>query len=122
MDIGVGEIREWHIQRGFSDVGYAYVIRRDGTLEPGRPQWAVGAHVSGSNHRSVGLCLVGGIDVRGLADFNFTRPQMGRLEALLSILCREYPGAEVIGHRDVPGVAKSCPSFDVPSWWDERSL
>ena len=62
MDVGVKEIDQWHRARGFSGgVGYHYVIRRDGTLEHGRAEAAVGAHVEGYNHNSVGVCLGGGV-------------------------------------------------------------
>ena len=59
MDIGVREIRTWHIKRGFVDVGYHYVIRRDGSVETGRPHDTQGAHVRSFNKFSVGICLVG---------------------------------------------------------------
>lgn len=118
VDVGVRVIRQWHLTRGFSDVGYHFVIRRDGTLEAGREVNEVGAHVAGSNRRSVGVCLVGGVDAKEhRPEFNFTRPQMDTLEALLTTLETDYPRAKVIGHRDVPGVNKACPSFDVRSWW-----
>lgn len=117
MDIGAAEIRVWHLERGFDDIGYHYVIRRDGTREAGRPLRYVGAHVSGSNHRSVGVCLVGGLDEDGTPDMNFTRRQMRTLEETLTDLEFRYPSAQIIGHRDVPGVTKACPCFDVASWW-----
>ncbi|WGL32416.1 endolysin [Escherichia phage PGX1] len=65
MNWGVREIRQSHKERGFLDVGYHYIIKRDGTVEEGRDEMAVGSHVKGHNHNSIGVCLVGGI--RGLA-------------------------------------------------------
>ena len=67
MDIGANTIREWHISRGFNNVGYALVIRRNGLLEIGPDLDDVGAHVAGHNSKSIGLCLVGGLyaDVAG---------------------------------------------------------
>ena len=61
MDIGVSEIRDWHInERGWSDVGYHYIIRLDGTIELGRPIEKIGAHTKGRNRNSIGICYVGG--------------------------------------------------------------
>lgn len=57
--IGVDQIRDWHLKRNFSDVGYHWVIRRDGLLEPGRPEWKIGAHCKGQNTDTLGVCLVG---------------------------------------------------------------
>src|SRR5688572_4775960 len=104
QDIGVKEIREWHTQpypkgRGWSDVGYHRVIRRDGTVEEGRPIQSVGAHVQGHNHRSVGICLVGGIeaDDKNRARDNFTAAQKEALRGLLIKLLLIYPGAKILG-------------------------
>ena len=136
MDIGANEIREWHTTppRNWSDIGYHYVIRRNGRFEPGRPEWAVGAHARGVNGRSVGVCLIGGVHTEGGPDFNFTRKQMDTLAAFLVTLRLRYPEAEVVGHRDLSpdldsdGVVephewfKGCPSFDVRAWWAEEEV
>jgi hypothetical protein len=123
QDIGVAEIRRWHMDPNypggpFGDIGYHYVIRRSGRFEVGRPEWAIGAHVAGSNRRSVGLCLVGGVDAENRPCFNYTRAQMDTLEAMLITLKESYVDSDIIGHRDVPGVTKACPCFDVRAWWD----
>lgn len=118
MDIGVREITRWHREQGFLAVGYHWVIRRDGTLEPGRAEHLIGAHATQVNRESVGVCLVGGVDAKQNPEDNFTRAQRATLVELLGELLVRYPGAEVIGHRDIPGVAKACPSFDVRAWWD----
>jgi N-acetylmuramoyl-L-alanine amidase len=122
MDIGKAEIRKWHLQRGFADIGYHFVIRRDGTLEFGRPTTESGAHAVGYNLHSLGICLVGGLK-KGTtkAENNFTPAQFERLWSLLGELGQKYPDAEVLGHRDLPGVNKACPSFDVRSWMKERA-
>lgn len=120
MDIDADTIRKWHRDRGWRDIGYHHVIKRDGTLEIGRPPMAVGAHAKGFNQVSVGICLIGGIDVMGDPDANFTRAQYNRLEKLLRALKQAYPEAAVVGHRDLPGVNKACPSFDVKAWWANR--
>ncbi|MEJ3666500.1 peptidoglycan recognition protein family protein [Stutzerimonas stutzeri] len=119
MDIGLREIRQWHRQQGWLDVGYHFIIRRDGTVENGRPQDVVGSHVKGHNSESLGICMAGGIDASGKPENNFTPEQFASLSSLLWALRagREapYPGAKVVGHRELdPG--KACPSFDVQAW------
>ena len=123
MDIGVEEIRKWHRQKGWLDVGYNKIVRRDGTVEDGRPVNTPGAHARGFNHISVGICLIGGVesDVK-TPESNYTHAQWDALEALVRDLLVMYPDAEVIGHRDLPKVNKACPSFDVPDWWESRNM
>ncbi len=117
QDIGVVEIRQWHKARGWKDVGYNYVIRRDGTVEPGRAENAIGSHVQGHNADSIGVCMVGGIDDKTWkpAD-NFTPAQWRSLRTLVERLVKKYPSAKVLGHRDFPGVQKACPSFAAKVW------
>ena len=121
-DIGVTEIDRWHRQRGFNKVGYHFVIKRDGTIQEGRKLDEVGAHVKGHNSQSVGVCVVGGVSQEDhtVAENNFTAEQVASLRTLLEQLRVIYPGAEVLGHRDFPGVAKECPSFDVKAWWSKQ--
>lgn len=120
MDWSVREIRQSHKERGFLDIGYHFVIRRDGTVEPGRDVDVVGAHVQGYNHDSVGVCLVGGIDDAGKFKANFTPIQMERLRSLLVTLQGQYKGAKIRAHHSV--AAKACPSFDVKRWWETNEL
>ena len=128
-DIGVDEIRDWHVNgNGWSDIGYHAVIRRSGQIEFGRHFDDPGAHVQGKNYQSVGVCVVGGVNEDGLADGNFTADQFVSLKVVLIMLMRSYPGAKVLGHRDLSpdldgdGVVerhewlKECPSFDVRKW------
>jgi N-acetyl-anhydromuramyl-L-alanine amidase AmpD len=127
-DIGADEIDDWHKAKGWSGIGYHAVIRRDGNIEFGRPFDEVGAHVKGQNYRSVGVCLVGGVNEDGSAEDNFTTEQLKSLTAIVATLERAYPGAEVLGHRDLSpdlngdGVVdqsewvKECPCFDVRGW------
>lgn len=123
MDIGAKEIRQWHTDpkprgNGWSDIGYHYVIRRNGKLEYGRAEETVGAHVAGHNAHSIGICLVGGMSEKGIADCNFTYRQYQQLRRLVTNLGKRYPDAELLGHRDIPGVSKSCPVFDVRAFFD----
>ncbi|WP_396190007.1 N-acetylmuramoyl-L-alanine amidase [Flavobacterium sp.] len=126
MDIGATEIKRWHRERGFRDIGYHYVIRRDGAVQRGRhlnrdarlDNSEAGAHVAGINSISVGVCLVGGVRREGaklVAEANFTPLQFAALRTLLAELRVQFPKADVQGHRD-HAKGKDCPSFDVKAW------
>jgi N-acetylmuramoyl-L-alanine amidase len=115
MDIGLREIRQWHRQQGWLDVGYHYIIRRDGTIEEGRPQDVIGSHVKGHNHESLGICMAGGIDASGKPENNFTPEQFASLSGLLFKLREQFPQATILGHRELDS-GKACPSFDVQAW------
>ena len=117
-DIGRAEIDKWHRQRKMLEIGYHYVIRRDGTLEIGRENDVMGAHVRGYNHNSIGICMIGGVDKDLKPEQNFETPQYTTLRSLLGYLKSNHPHAVIQGHRDFPGVAKACPSFDVMAWFD----
>lgn len=118
MNIGRDEITHWHKQKGWVDIGYHFVIRRDGTIEKGRSLDTPGAHVEGFNLKSLGICLIGGINDEGKAEDNFTAIQKTMLRSKLNELkAGAYKHAEVLGHRDFPGVKKDCPSFNVKEWW-----
>jgi N-acetyl-anhydromuramyl-L-alanine amidase AmpD len=119
MDIGVEEIRRWHKDRGWTDIGYHFVIRRNGTVEKGRNVADVGAHVAGKNRNSIGICLVGGINDRGAPVNNFTIAQSAVLHHLIEDLLKSYPGCRIVGHRDLDP-KKDCPCFDVKAWWAEE--
>lgn len=118
QDIGRSDIDRWHRQRGFLSIGYHFVIRRNGVVEVGRPQEAIGAHVKDNNRTTLGICMVGGVNANDItkAENNFTPEQFAALKELLLRLRAEYPSAEIVGHRDFPGVKKACPSFDVKEW------
>ena len=118
MDIGVEEIRDWHVNgNGWSDIGYHYVIRRDGTVEDGRPVEKAGAHTLGQNADSIGICLVGGKEAStGYSVFNYTLAQMGALLDLLEELVVEYSLVKqsIFGHNEFS--PKACPCFDVKAY------
>jgi N-acetylmuramoyl-L-alanine amidase len=116
----VEDIRRWHRQKGWMDVGYHFVITRDGEVQKGRPHDVPGAHVRGFNHISLGICLVGGVESDGKTpESNYTAFQWKALESLVKDLRNLYPDATVLGHRDMPNVNKACPSFDVLEWWSK---
>ncbi len=120
MDIGVKEIRGWHVAQGWQREGYHHVIRRDGTVEEGRPHALIGAHTKGENADSLGICVVGGIDKDGKPEANFTPAQWASLERLVWQLVARYPGIEVSGHNNWT-TAKACPCFDARTWWKIQS-
>ena len=109
MDIGAEEIRQWHKDRGWSDIGYHFVIRRDGTIENGRDVSKTGAHARGNNKDSIGVCLVGG---RGDPVANFTAPQYLALISLCKRLQNEYNRPTFSGHYQLDS-GKTCPNFNV---------
>lgn len=119
MDIGLREIRMWHKQQGWLDVGYHYIIRRDGTVETGRPHDVVGSHVKDSNAYSVGVCLVGGVDDKMKPEANYTAEQWASLNHIVAKLEALYPAARVSGHNDFDK-GKACPSFKVADWLRNR--
>lgn len=129
------ELRKFHtdpepVGKGWSDIGYHFVIRTDGVTETGRPLTRQGAGVGGHNEDNVHICLVGGLDVNGKPAFTYSDSQMNALYGLIMDLVSEYniPLIEVCGHRDYsPDLngdgditqdewIKVCPCFDVRSW------
>jgi N-acetylmuramoyl-L-alanine amidase len=118
MDVGSEEIRRWHKERGWSDIGYHDVIRRDGTLEKGRDISIAGAHAKGHNFSSIGVCLIGGVDGNGKSEDNFAIIQKQNLRVYLDFMLLRFPDAEILGHRDIEGVKKECPCFNVREWYN----
>lgn len=120
--IDAAEIRRWHKERGFLDIGYHYVIKANGDLENGRDLTKAGAHANGFNANSIGICLVGGVNKAGKSENNFNAVQFKTLKTLIYQLKCLYPDTRICGHRDLPKVAKDCPCFDVSTWLQEVGL
>lgn len=117
QDVGAADIRKWHKAKGWSDIGYHYVIRRDGKVEKGRGVYEIGAHVAGHNSNTVGVCLVGGLNEKDWKpEDNFTKEQWAALKTLVATLAKMFPSATILGHRDFPKVAKACPCFEARAW------
>ena len=114
------EIRRWHIERGFSDVGYHYVIHLDGTVSYGRPLPLPGAHCKGHNAHSIGVCYVGGCDKQMRPHDTRTAAQRTAMLQLLQHLKKQHPKATIHGHYEFD--RKACPSFDVAAWMKEVGL
>ena len=110
-DYSVDTIRKWHLQRGFSDIGYHYIIYRDGSIHTGRDESVIGAHCKGHNSNSIGVCYIGGCASDGKTPKDTrTTEQKQSLVKLLKELKAKYPKASIHGHRDFS--SKACPSFD----------
>lgn len=106
----VWDINDWHLSNGWVGIGYHYYIRKDGSIYRGRPEWAVGAHATGHNDRSIGICCEG-------AYMTETMPaaQLASLKALLRDIMGRYGTLALKRHRDVN--ATSCPGDNFP--WAE---
>ena len=106
------QIDSWHRKDNHwkFGIGYHYVVRRDGSIEPGRPEWMVGAHCRNHNAHSIGVCYEGGLDIRGQPADTRTEAQKASLRTLLEELHRRYPKALIVGHRDLDPT-KECPGF-----------
>lgn len=120
----VAEVRRWHVEeRNWSDVGYHFLIDRDGTVVEGRPLEKTGAHVKGHNTGTVGISLFGGHGGSAGDQFldNFTEDQERALMQLIRQLQDNYPTiTNVSGHNQY--AAKACPTFSVPAWLEGKRV
>ena len=128
MDIGADEIRRWHVEeRGWDDIGYHVVIRRDGGVEGGRSPRLAGTHVRGHNQRSIGVCLVGGSRDDGAPDtpHPYFTPAQWRTLLIVPRIVETWarngaidlaPDWRILGHRDLDP-KKACPCFDAGSFF-----
>lgn len=115
MDIDVPTVRKWHVvENGWDDIGYNDLIKRDGTIEPGRPHDISGAHARGHNKKSLGVALVGGRGVNCKSEFNFTAAQMASLEQYCLDNVFKYGIKHIKGHNEIS--PKGCPGFNVKEW------
>lgn len=105
-DVSAETIHRWHLQNGWAGIGYHFVIRKDGTIEAGRPMNTVGAHCYGENSHTVGVNVVGNFE-----DYMPEDAQIASAKRLLAALCRYYglnpDGSTIFGHRDFNATA--CP-------------
>jgi N-acetylmuramoyl-L-alanine amidase len=116
-DYSVDTIRGWHMRKGWRDIGYHYIVQRNGNIETGRPVEQQGAHSSKQNRGSIGICYIGGVEEkRGkngkwIAKDTRTEEQKSSLHYFLCDLMEKYPDATLHGHNEF--ARKACPSFDV---------
>lgn len=109
------DIHLMHQSKGWSGIGYHYYIRTDGTIEIGRPLGTVGAHCSGHNSHTVGICLEGWFD-----EEDGQLPTQEQIESLLitiHYILDRYPKCKIVGHRDL--MATACPGFDAGTLYRE---
>lgn len=106
----VADIDAWHRQKGWNGIGYHYVVRRDGSIEQGRPTNEVGAHCLNHNKHSIGICYEGGLDADGKPADTRTAEQKAALRKLIVELKEKYPKALIVGHNIFSN--KACPCFD----------
>ncbi len=110
-EVTIGEIREWHLARGWRDVGYHFLVDLNGAVEVGRPIEQLGAHCIGQNKFSIGIAYVGGLSKRGKPKDTRTKEQKEGLKWLLNDLKKKYPNVTIHGHNEFSN--KACPCFDV---------
>lgn len=120
-DYTVDDIRKWHKARGFKDIGYHYVIYRDGTVHNGRPLEQIGAHTTGHNSYSIGICYIGGCakDGKTPKDTRTDAQKLAMYNLIYDLLCK-YPKVEVHGHYEFAN--KACPSFKMEDLQKEYHL
>ena len=116
--ISVELLHKMHIAKGWKCAGYHYYCTRDGQVYQTRPEEMVGAHARHYNQHSIGICYEGGLDANGRAADTRTPAQRASLIHLLKDLKQDYPDAEIVGHCELEGVHKACPSFDVSEYRD----
>ena len=107
----VADIDRWHRNRGFASIGYHYVIYLDGSVHEGRPLALSGAHCTGHNKQSIGVCYIGGLDAAGRPHDTRTSEQRQALLTLLETLKKRFQNATIHGHNEFSN--KACPCFDV---------
>jgi len=118
VDLSARDIDERHRKRGLLKIGYHCVIKRDGTIELGRPFNEIGAHLQDYDVKSVGICIIGGLNTRGVVAPDYTSQQQKSLYVLIKTLTYMYKDAKVIGHNNLEKT--DCPSFDVQEWWESN--
>lgn len=109
-DFTTADIKKWHLARGFSDIGYHYVIYRDGSIHDGRNVNIGGAHCTNHNAHSIGVCYIGGLDKFNNPKDTRTDKQKEAFVSLLTKLKRLYPKATIHGHNEFS--SKACPCFN----------
>ena len=107
-------IHQLHISFGWEGIGYHKIIKKNGEIENGRPEYWKGAHVFGYNNESLGICLIG--------KENFSKIQFLKLKKILLDWKIKYPNAKICGHCDFKNTKKTCPNFNVKEWLKNNNL
>ncbi|MBR0195134.1 MAG: N-acetylmuramoyl-L-alanine amidase [Paludibacteraceae bacterium] len=108
--VTIADITRWHRQLGWKTIGYHFLITLAGEIQEGRPIEEVGAHCTGHNANSIGVCYVGGVAADGKPADTRNEAQKQALLVLLKRLKEQFPNATIHGHRDF--AQKACPCFD----------
>ena len=112
-NFSIEALQHCHIARGFASIGYHFYITRDGEVHICRPVYQIGAHASGWNDKSIGICYEGGLNESSRPADTRTYAQKCSLLDLLRQLKTDYPEARIIGHYQLSVlVHKACPCFD----------
>ncbi len=101
------DIHRIHLLNGWAGIGYHFYVRKDGSVTRGRPLWSIGAHVSGNNISSVGICFEGNFEKE-----NMPPKQIEAGKNLLGVLKGIYPGIDIKLHKDLNATA--CPGKNFP--------
>lgn len=114
-DVRADDIRQWHVVgKRWRDIGYHFVVDLDGTIEAGRPIDQAGAHVTGHNATTIGICYVGGL-LNGKPSDTRTTAQRRAIGELVTALSMVFPTIKKIsGHRDYAN--KACPCFEAQQY------
>ena len=99
-------------------IGYHYFIEKDGQVFQTRDENEIGMHARHYNAHSIGICYEGGLDEKGRPADTRTPAQRAALIALLRSLKIDYPDAEILGHCELEGIHKACPSFSCQEYRD----
>lgn len=131
VDYTEKQLEKDHLARKInSPGGYHFYIRKDGTVVKMRKLYQQGAHARPYNKDSHGICYEGGLKAGGKnwRDAEDTRTEnqkagiLSCIHACLLYILENAKGKygvdyiiEIIGHGQLPGVKKECPSFDAKS-------
>ena len=119
MDASAEQIHGWHLSNGWSGIGYHYVIRKDGTIERGRPEWAIGSHAYGENSHTIGIHLSG--------DFSAVYPtdvQIDKCAMLIADICERYGISidrnHIVGHGEL--MSTDCPGDNLQALLNDNTI
>lgn len=126
QDIGAEEVHEWHKQKGWSGIGYHYIVRRDGRIQRGRPISKQGAHANDNGHNkySIGIAFAAGYNCpsgtknpnKFISADSITPQQMRSFDMFMSAFYDEWPGGQAWGHVDTDNKGKTDPGFSVQEY------
>lgn len=98
----VEDIHRWHLNNGWTGIGYHYFVRKDGSIYRGRPENAIGAHAIGANTNSIGICAEGRYNIEIMPE-----AQKNAIKELIADIKSRYGNLSVKGHKEVSNT--SCP-------------